>query len=72
MALIAIAGVYFPVPSAALGLAIFIARIIYTAGYVTGGPKGRTIGALTNDLAFLGVGVLAIISSIYYILGKDI
>jgi hypothetical protein len=55
-----------------LGLAIFIARIIYSLGYVMGGPKGRLIGATVNDLAFLALFVLSFISSIYFITGKDI
>ena len=70
--LILVAGVYFPIPAAALGLAIFIARLIYSIGYVTGGPRGRSIGATINDLAFLAAFVLAFISSIYLIIGKDL
>ena len=70
--LIAIAGVYFPIPAAALGLAIFIARLIYSLGYALGGPRGRSVGALINDVAFLAVFVLSFISSVYFIVGKDI
>jgi hypothetical protein len=36
-----ISGIYFPIPSAVLGLVVFIARLIYTIGYVWGGPNGR-------------------------------
>ena len=72
MILILIAGVYFPIPSAVIGLVIFIARIIYTVGYAIGGPRGRLIGALVNDFAFLGIMVLAIISSVFFIVGRDI
>jgi len=72
LALIAIAGVYFPIPSAVLGLVIFLARIIYTLGYLAGGPRGRIFGALGNHFAFLGVAVLAIVSSIFFIVGRDI
>ncbi len=71
LALLLIAGVYFPIPSAALGLAIFLGRLIYAIGYVMGGPQGRLIGVLINDLAFLGTFVLAFISSIYFILGES-
>ncbi|MDV7402870.1 MAPEG family protein, partial [Arthrospira platensis SPKY1] len=67
-----VAGIYFPIPSAALGLAIFLARIIYTVGYVIGGPRGRSIGALLNDFAILGTFVLSVISSIYFIVGKEL
>ena len=70
--LILITGLYFPIPGAALGLAIFIARLIYSIGYVYKGPKGRSIGALINDLAFLALFVLSFISSIYCIIGKDL
>ena len=70
IALILIAGVYFPIPSAALGLAIFLGRLLYSIGYAVGGPSGRFIGVLINDVAFVGVFVLAFISSIYFILGK--
>ena len=70
--LILIAGLYFPIPGAALGLALFIARLIYSIGYAYSGPKGRSIGALINDLAFLGLFVLAFISSVYCIIGKDL
>ena len=70
LALLLIAGVYFPIPSAALGLAIFIGRLIYAIGYLTGGPQGRLIGVLINDFAFLGSFVLGFISSIYFIVGK--
>lgn len=72
LVLIAVSGVYFPIPAAALGLTIFIARIIYSVGYAMGGPRGRSIGALINDVAFLGVFVLSFLSSVYFIIGKDI
>lgn len=65
--MILIAGVYFPIASAALGLAVFLGRFIYAMGYLFGGPRGRFIGVLINDLAFLGAFVLAFISSIYFI-----
>ena len=71
LVLLLIAGVYFPIPSAALGLAVFLARILYAIGYYVGGPQGRLIGVLINDLAFLGSFVLAFISSVYFILGKS-
>jgi uncharacterized membrane protein len=70
--LILVAGIYFPIPAAVLGLAIFIGRIIYSVGYVIGGPKGRSIGALINDFAMLGAFVLSVISSVYFIIGKDV
>jgi hypothetical protein len=48
-----IAGIYFPVPAAAIGLGIIICRFIYAIGYFIGGPKGRLIGVLGNDLLVL-------------------
>jgi glutathione S-transferase len=65
-----ISGVYFPIPAAALGLAIFIGRLAYAIGYMTGGPAGRMIGVLINDLAILGAFVLSVISSIFFIVDK--
>ncbi len=47
------AGVYFPITSASLGLAIFLGRFIYAVGYLMGGPGGRFIGVIVNDLAIL-------------------
>ena len=40
------AGLYWPVPTAIIGIIYFIGRIVYTAGYIKGGPKGRLLGAL--------------------------
>jgi glutathione S-transferase len=70
--LVLVSGIYFPIPAAVLGLTIFIARIIYSVGYVIDGPKGRFIGALINNLAILGVFVLSVISSVYLTIGKDV
>ncbi len=71
MIFILIAGIYFPIPSAALGLAVFLGRLIYAIGYAVSGPAGRTIGVLINDLAILGLFVLSVISSIFFIIGRD-
>lgn len=65
-----VAGVYFPIPAAALCLVMIIARIIYCCGYAAKGPKGRSIGALFFDLAFLAQFILAFISSVYFILNQ--
>lgn len=64
------AGVYFPIPAAALGLAVFIGRLLYAIGYAIGGPTGRLVGVLINDLAILGSFVLAFISSCFFIVGR--
>jgi glutathione S-transferase len=68
--LLFIAGIYFPVASAAIGLAIIIARIAYSIGYTNGGPAGRVIGAIVNDFALLGLLGLSFASGIFFIQGK--
>lgn len=65
-----IGGLYFPIPAASIGLGVIVARFIYAAGYASGGPKGRYVGALANDLLVLAQFVLAVISSIYFINGN--
>lgn len=67
-----IAGIYFPVASAVLGLALFIGRIFYSIGYAKGGPSGRFIGVLIGDLAILGLFGLSITSGIFFAMGKEI
>ena len=69
---ILIAGVYFPIAAAAVGLFMLICRIIYVCGYIIGGPKGRFVGATLNDLAILGIFVLSIVSGIFFILNEKI
>lgn len=66
-----IGGLYFPIPAAAIGLAVIIARIIYAIGYVTGGPTGRLVGALSNDILVLAQFIFAVISSAYFIKGES-
>jgi hypothetical protein len=68
---ILIAGIYFPIPSAALGLAVFLGRLMYAIGYVVSGPTGRLIGVLINDIAILGLFFFSLISSIYFIIARD-
>lgn len=67
-----VAGIYFPIPAAALGLGVFIGRLTYAIGYAMGGPNGRLIGVLINDLAILGAFVLAFISSVKFIVGSQV
>lgn len=64
-----IAGVYFPIPAAALGLGAIIFRLIYVIGYVLYGAKGRAIGAGGNDLMVLALFGLSFASSVRFILG---
>jgi hypothetical protein len=65
-----IAGVYFPIPAAVLGLVIFIGRLIYSFGYVNGGPKGRIFGALFGDVGVAGLLGLSIASGIMLASGR--
>lgn len=67
-----IGGLYFPIPAASVGLGVIVARFIYACGYTSGGPAGRYIGALANDLLVLAQFVLAVISSVYFIKGNDL
>lgn len=66
-----VAGIYFPVVASALGVVLIIARFLYSVGYVTGGPKGRVIGAITGDLVFLAHFGLALASGILFVTGRD-
>jgi glutathione S-transferase len=66
-----ISGIYFPVAAAVLGLAVIIFRLIYAIGYANGGPKGRLVGALGNDLALLGLIGLSFASSIMFTKGSS-
>jgi glutathione S-transferase len=66
-----ISGIYFPIPAAVMGLALFIGRLIYSVGYVNGGPKGRLIGAIIGDLVLLGLLGLSLASAIMFIQGKE-
>ena len=66
-----IAGIYFPIAAAVLGLVLFIGRIFYSYGYANGGPKGRLIGAILNDLVLLGLLGLSLASGIMFAMGKS-
>jgi uncharacterized membrane protein YecN with MAPEG domain len=55
-----IGGVTLPIASAILGAVFFIGRLLYTIGYRTGGPAGRTVGAvigILSQLALIGLAV---------------
>ena len=67
-----VAGIYFPIPAAAVGLFMIIGRIVYVCGYAIGGPKGRSVGAGMTDLAILGLFVLAFVSAVFFILDREI
>ena len=67
--LLLIGGIYLPIPSAAVGLGIMIARIINAIGYANGEPKSKGVGAIANDLLTLTLFVFAMFSSIKFIIG---
>jgi glutathione S-transferase len=67
-----IAGVYFPIPAAIIGLALVFARAIYSIGYVKGGPKGRIFGGVLNSLCLLGLLGLGVASAVKLINGETI
>ena len=48
-----VAGIYYPTNSAIAGVAWIIGREVYTIGYISKGPSGRTAGAVIADLAAL-------------------
>jgi uncharacterized membrane protein YecN with MAPEG domain len=67
-----IAGLYFAVPAAAIGLGVIVFRLIYSIGYAgSKGPQGRIIGALGNDLTLLGLFGLSIASGAMMINGNS-
>lgn len=66
-----IAGIYFPVPTAIMGLIHIIGRLVYSIGYTNNGPKGRLIGVLLNDLTILGFLGLGIASGVMMIQQKQ-
>jgi glutathione S-transferase len=59
-----IAGIYFPLPAAALGVGVFVFRLIYAVNYAKKGPGGRGLGAIGNDLALLGLLSLSLASGV--------
>ena len=67
-----IAGLYFPIPAAAIGLGVIVFRLIYAIGYAgENGPKGRLIGAIGNDFMLLGLFGLSIASGAKMINGNS-
>jgi glutathione S-transferase len=67
-----IAGLYFPIPAAAIGLGVIFFRLIYSIGYAGDkGPKGRVIGAVGNDFMILGLFGLSIASGAMMINGNS-
>ena len=71
LALIAVGGLFYPIVQASFGLVMFIARIVYTVGYIKGGPKGRAAGVILWDIGLIASLVLASITAIQMIMGKN-
>jgi glutathione S-transferase len=64
-----VAGIYFPIAIAVIGVVAIIGRLIYSIGYANGGPKGRLVGAIIGDLILLGQLGLSLASAIMFIQG---
>ena len=69
--LLLVSGIYFPIASAALGLALAIFRLLYAIGYSSAGigATSRKIGTGGNYLVLLAFIGLSIASSIMFISG---
>ena len=50
-----LAGLYYPLQAAIIGLVIAVSRLFYGIGYMTYGPKGRALGAFGNDICLLAL-----------------
>ena len=67
-----IAGIYFPIPAASLGLVLMIARIIYAVGYTGWGPAGRLPGFFITLFSVIALGILGCISSVFLIVSFEL
>jgi glutathione S-transferase len=61
-------GVYYPISSASLGVAIFFVRIWYALGYTSQGPKGRVIPFIINIVLTVILSIFAVLSGIQHII----
>jgi len=61
--LLCISGLHYTRIAAIAGFAYIIGREIYSIGYRTAGPKGRTYGAIIFDISILVLFVTAIMSA---------
>lgn len=64
ISLVLVSGISVPVAAGVIGWVYFVGRIAYTFGYISKGPKGRTVGALICDVALVASLVTAIISCV--------
>lgn len=58
--LVLAAGLYLPKFAAACGAAYMLGRALYSAGYASGGPAGRLVGAIILDIALVALFVAAV------------
>ena len=65
VAMMLMAGIYWPVPTAILGGIYTLGRIIYSVGYKLCGPKGRVPGALIVLLMQFCLPIYTIVSLSY-------
>jgi len=64
-----LAGIYYPVTAAILGAIIIVARLVYTIGYMCGGPNWRIFGALFNHLGLFALIYFSIAGGCHFING---
>lgn len=60
LTLLLVAGLFYPKVAFLSGVAYFIGRALYTAGYLASGTKGRFVGVLVVDVALVVLLVLSI------------
>ena len=65
-----VAGIYYPLIAAVLGGILIVARLIYTIGYIAGGPNFRIFGALFNHLSLFALIGYSIASACHFLKGQ--
>jgi uncharacterized membrane protein YecN with MAPEG domain len=65
-----LAGIYYPLWAAILGLILVVARLVYTIGYIAGGPNFRIFGALFNHLSVFALIGLSFASGCQFLHGN--
>ncbi|KAH8772859.1 hypothetical protein F5883DRAFT_642216 [Diaporthe sp. PMI_573] len=69
MATMLLAGTRFPVQAAVLWMGWLASRVVYTIGYTSNGPKGRTTGAIGHYLCGLSLALTACYTGVQMIRG---
>lgn len=65
-----IAGIYFPLTAAALGVIFGVFKLNFALGYKKSGPRGRLVGAVGSELSLLGLLGLSIASGYLFLQGQ--